>query len=68
MIIYSKDAKSCYNHITYSIVSLVIQRLGILVKLLKYMFSIIQEMMHYIRTAFGYSELLMYSKEEEKSN
>ena len=68
MIIYNKGTKFCYNHIVHFIASIVMQRLGMLVKPLKCMFNIIQEITHSIRNAFGDSEISIYSKEEEKPN
>ena len=52
----SNDAKSCYDRIIHSIVSLAFQRLGLPKAPVQCMLKCIQHMKHYIRTSFGDSE------------
>jgi hypothetical protein len=49
----SNDAKSCYDHIVHSVAKLAMFRCGILPHQIDLMFSTIQRMHHFIRTAFG---------------
>ena len=52
----SNDAKSCYDRIIHSIVSLAFQRLGIPKAPVHCMLECIHHMKHYIRTSFGDSD------------
>ena len=56
MIVCSNDAKSCYDRIVNSIASMAMQRLGLPIEPIQCMIVTIQEMDHYIRTAFGDSD------------
>lgn len=55
-IIMSNDAKGCYDRIAHVVVSLAMQRFQIPKPALSSMLETIQEMDHYVRTAFGISE------------
>jgi exonuclease III len=52
-IIMSNDAKGCYDRIAHTVVSLALQRLGIPRPAVLSMLGAIQEMEHFVRTAFG---------------
>jgi hypothetical protein len=54
-VIMSNDAKGCYDRIAHTVVNLALQRLGVPKPALQSMLETIQEMEHYIRTAFGTS-------------
>jgi hypothetical protein len=54
-VIMSNDAKGCYDRIAHTVVNLALQRLGVPKPALQSMLATIQEMEHYIRTAFGTS-------------
>jgi hypothetical protein len=55
-ILMSNDAKGCYDRIAHIVVDLALQRLGLPRPALSSMLNTIQEMDHYVRTAFGDSE------------
>ena len=54
-IICSNNAKSCYNRILHSVLSLSLQRLGVPQPSIQSMLTTIQKMKHQIRTAYGTS-------------
>ena len=58
----SNDAKSCYDRILHSIVSLSMRRLGIPEPPIECMLKCIQKMDHHIRTTHGDSEITYSSK------
>jgi len=66
-MICSMDAKSCYNRIVHSITSLALQRMGMPLPPIQCMFGTIQNMTHYIRTAYGDSEILIDRSNEEST-
>ena len=55
-VVMSNDAKGCYDRIAHVVVSLALQRLGIPKPAIDSMIEAIQEMDHYVRTAFGDSD------------
>ena len=55
-VIMSNDAKGCYDRIAHVVVDMALRRLGIPRPALQSMLQAIQEMDHYIRTAFGDSD------------
>ena len=55
-VIMSNDAKGCYDRIAHTVVNLALRRLGIPKPALQSMLDTIQQMEHYIRTAFGDSQ------------
>ena len=57
MAICSNDAKGCFDRIVHSVAFLCLRRFGIPEMLLQSMFSVIQNMTHHIRTAFGDSTI-----------
>jgi hypothetical protein len=52
-ILMSNDAKGCYDRIAHVVCKLALQRLGVPKPAIDSMLETIQEMDHYIRTAFG---------------
>ena len=68
MILCSNDAKSYYDRIIHSISSLALQRLSMLLEPIKYIFSAIQKMDHYIRTAYEISDSSLYGSDESIPN
>ena len=52
MVLCSNDAKSYYDRIVYSIVSLALQQFGMPIELIKSIFCTIQQLKHVIYTAF----------------
>ena len=64
IILCSNDAKSCYDRIVHSIASIAMQRLGIPLQPITCMIITIQEMDHYIHTAYGDSSISMSGTEE----
>ena len=68
MILYSNNVISCYDRIVHSIASLALQRLGILLPLLKSIFSTIQNMDYFIRMAFSDSVSKLRGLEETIPN
>ena len=52
----SNDAKGCYDRIAHIVVSIALQRLGIPKPSVQSMLTTIQEMEHFICTAFGDSD------------
>jgi hypothetical protein len=50
------DMKGCYDRIVHSVASICMQRLGVNIRTLQSMFFTLQNLEHYIRTAFGVSE------------
>ena len=55
-VIMSNDAKGCYDRIAHTVVNLALGRLGIAKPALHSMLDTIQQMEHFVRTAFGDSE------------
>lgn len=55
-VVMSNDAAGCYDRIAHTVVHLALARLGIPKPALNSMIETIQEMEHYIRTAFGDSD------------
>ncbi|MGL5936571.1 MAG: endonuclease/exonuclease/phosphatase family protein [Cetobacterium sp.] len=55
-VIMSNDAKGCYDRIAHTVVNLALQRLGVPKPAVQSMLTVIQEMEHHIRTAFGDSK------------
>jgi len=55
-VLMSNDAKGCYDRIAHVVVALALRRLGIPKPAVHSMLLTIQEMDHYIRTAFGDSD------------
>ena len=49
----SNDAKGCYDRIAHTVVNLALRRLGIPKPALHSMLDTIQQMEHFVRTAFG---------------
>ena len=64
-VLMSNDAKGCYDRIAHVVVKLALQRLGVPKPALDSMIETIQEMDHYIRTAFGDSETPYGKKPED---
>jgi hypothetical protein len=58
----SNDAKSCYDRITHSVTSLCMRRMGVEEPPIVCMFTTIQNLEHYNRTAYGVSELSFTGK------
>jgi hypothetical protein len=52
----SNDAVSCYDRIVHSIASICLQRLGVSAEACHMMFGTLQDLQHYISTAYGISE------------
>lgn len=52
----SNDATSCYDRIVHVVASLCMQRMGVHSTTCKVMFNTLQELQHYVSTAFGTSE------------
>ena len=65
MILCSNDAKSCYDRIVHSIASMAMQRMGMSDKPITCMIVTLQNMKHYIRTAFGDSDSFISVLDEE---
>jgi len=55
-VIISNDAKGCFDRIAHVVAILALRRLGIPQQAIMSMITTIQQMQHYIRTAFGESE------------
>ena len=55
-IIISNDAKGCFDRIVHVVAILALRRLGVPRPAIMSMIATIQEMQHYIRTAFGESD------------
>ena len=55
-VIISNDAKGCFDRIAHVVAILALRRLGIPRPAIMSMITTIQQMQHYIRTAFGESE------------
>ena len=55
-IIISNDAKGCFDRIAHVVAILALRRLGVPRPAIMSMIATIQEMQHYIRTAFGESD------------
>ena len=68
MILCSNDAKSYYDRIIYLIASLLLQYLRKLLAPIKSMFSSIQSIDHYVRTAFRVSQSKLQGKIENTPN
>ena len=66
LTVYSNDAKSCYDRIVHSVVSLALQKMSILRALIVSMLSTIQSMNHVVRTAFGDSDSFINGKDLAK--
>lgn len=64
MILCSNDAKSCYDWIVHSIAALAMQRLGLPPQPMKCMITTLQNMNHYIRTAFGDSDQTLQGSQQ----
>ena len=60
-LLYSNDAQLWYYRIVYSIASLVLQRLGIPIQLVRCMLVTIQELKHHVRTSFGTSDSTLFN-------
>jgi hypothetical protein len=52
----SNDAKPCYDRIVHAIASICLQRVGVQANTCRVMFGTIQQMKHYVKTAYGTSE------------
>jgi Reverse transcriptase (RNA-dependent DNA polymerase) len=52
-VLCSNDAKGCYDRIAHSIAALCMRRMGVPKEPIISMFSTLQNMKHYVRTAFG---------------
>ena len=50
------DLKSCYDCVAHTAASLALQRVGVPINQIQCMFTMIQKLVHYIRTAFGQSK------------
>jgi hypothetical protein len=55
-IICSNDATSCYDRIVHAIASICMQRLGVTPEVCKIMLGTLQELQHFVTTAFGICE------------
>ena len=55
-MIISNDAKGCFDRIAHVVAILALRRLGVPRPAIMSMITTIQQMQHYIRTAFGESE------------
>ena len=55
-VVMSNDAKGCYDRIAHTVLTICMRRLGVPRPAMQSMIETIQEMEHYIRTAFGDSE------------
>lgn len=64
-VLVSNDAKSCYDRIVHSVAALSMQRLGLPEQATTCMFGCIQNLHHYVRTAFGVSEASFGGPREE---
>lgn len=64
MILVSNDAKSCYDCIVHSIASIAMQRMGLPIQPIRCMLVTIQNMKHYVRTAFGESNSSMTNEND----
>ena len=62
MILYSNDAKSCYDQMVHSIASITIQRMGMPKPPIVAIFRTIEQAEHFIRTTFGDSTLSINSR------
>ena len=51
----SNDAKSCYDRIIHSVASIAMQRIGMPIEPIVSMFTALQDMQHYVKTAHGIS-------------
>ena len=58
----SNDAKSCYDRIVHSALSLALQRIGVSRGPIESMLTSIQKLKHYVRTAYGDSEKCLDSQ------
>jgi hypothetical protein len=54
--ICSNDAKSCYDRIVHSVLSICLQRIGMRENPIRSTLATLQQLQHHIRTAFGDSE------------
>ncbi len=52
----SNDAESCYDRILHAIASISLQRLGVAAETCRMMFGTLQDIEHYISTAYGLSD------------
>jgi hypothetical protein len=51
----SNDAKSCYDRIVHAIANICLQRVGVQSNTCRVMFGTLQQMKHYVKTAYGTS-------------
>jgi hypothetical protein len=59
----SNDAQGCYDRIVHSVASLSLQRVGAPIAPILSMFSTLQNLQHYVRTAFGDSTVALHAAE-----
>jgi hypothetical protein len=52
----SNDAKQCYDRIVHAIASICLQRMGVDANTCRVMFGSLQQMQHYVKTAYGISD------------
>ena len=66
MVLYSNNAKLCYNRIVYSIASIAMQRLEMSLIPIKSIFKTIQKINHIVRTEYGNSTSFINENSEDK--
>jgi hypothetical protein len=52
----SNDAKSCYDRIVHSIANICLKRVGVQANTCQVMLGMLQQMKHYVKTAYGTSD------------
>ena len=64
-VIFASDLMQCFDRMAHPVCSLVSQRLGVVVPVIRCMLMAIQSMTHYIRTGYGDSDI-SYGRDFDK--